>query len=205
VSRARRARALLLAVAATATTGCAGFSDYASDRGRDLVDVIDLKGGRSMGLGLKAEATLYLGAGLGYAVLGDTSEWYGRERLETPADEEETYPGTFLHAVFMGVDWYDGVILQGMFGGGPDPATHNETNILAFNDQAIRNSDEPPMFDRWRFGGEVVLPFVRGGLYLNVGQLADLVIGLTTLDIAGDDGDDGSKEVAEEPSNDSES
>jgi hypothetical protein len=104
--------------------------------------------------------------------------------------DEKTYGGEFIQLVFTGMDAYDGLLLQGLFGTGPAPAAHNEFHILGFNDQAFRNGDEPPMFDRWRLGGELVLPFVRGWLYPNQGQLADLMIGLTTLDLARDDGQD---------------
>ncbi len=45
-----------------------------------------------------------------------------------------------------------------------------------------------PLVSRFRLGGEIILPYLWGGLYLNLGELADFVCGLTTLDIAGDDG-----------------
>ncbi|RKY21020.1 MAG: hypothetical protein DRQ55_05795 [Planctomycetota bacterium] len=157
-------------------TGCS----YAAHRGQDLLDVIDLKGGRSMGLGAKLEATLYLGAGLGGAGLGQTYEWYGRQRVDTVPDTSGLYDnGLFIHILIVGFD------VNTVHGG---PPAKDSLNIVAFNRAAFADHTSPPLLDRARFGGELVLPFVAGGLYLNVGQAIDFVLGITTLDIAGDDG-----------------
>jgi hypothetical protein len=174
-----RGCALGLAIALSLLAGCAQGT-YLGDRGHDLLDIIDLKGGRSMGLGVKAEATLYLGAGLGFAGLGDSVEWYGRQRVDVDVPEEARYShGMFTHIVVAGFD------VNTVHGGGP---SKDSLNILAINRVAFSDHDNPAMLDRWRFGGELVLPFVQGGIYLNVGQVLDLVIGLTTLDIGDDDG-----------------
>lgn len=166
-----RLAALLLLAALPA--GCA----YSADRGRDLLDIVDLKGGRSMGLGAKVEATLYLGAGVGFATLGDTTEWYGRRRIDSPGTGPYS-GGLFGHVLLAGFD------TQTPQGG---PPSQDSLNVLTINRVAFADHDDPAMLDRWRFGGELVLPFVRGGLYLNVGQVLDLVLGLATIDIAGDD------------------
>lgn len=159
-----------------ALPGCA--SGYLSDRGRDVLDVIDLKGGWSMGLGVKAEATLYLGAGLGGASLGDTTEWYGRQKLVTLTQGQYS-GGLFVHLLIAGFD------TQTEYGG---PPSQDSLNVLTVNRVAFSDSNDPPMLERWRFGGEVVLPFVRGGLYLNLGELFDLFAGVVGFDPADDDG-----------------
>lgn len=55
------------------------------------------------------------------------------------------------------------------------------------------------MLDRRRFGSDLKLPFVRSGIYLNVGQLADLLLGLSTLDIAEDGAADSDDEEVADP------
>jgi hypothetical protein len=172
-------------------TGCASVGHYFEDRGRDLADIVDLKGGESMGLGVKVEATLYLGVGLGIAEQGRSVEWYGRERVRAPVNPNKRFDGMFVHLIVLGGDTYRG----GMHGWSDDPswlkpgppATYNSLNFLALNMVALRNRIQPPFLDRFRFGGEVLLPEVQGGIYLNVGQILDFVLGIFTIDIGDDD------------------
>jgi hypothetical protein len=51
----------------------------------------------------------------------------------------------------------------------------------------VSQLDRPATMDLARIGAEVLLPGVTGGLYLNLGQLADFFAGLLGFDPAGDD------------------
>lgn len=159
-------RSVLTLLVVSTATACAADSTYGGDRFADLGDMVDLRYGRSMGLGVKLEATQFLGAGLGCGAV-DVTESYGRDEVRVP--------GMFLHLVVIGA--------EGLAPCGGQP----ELDILGVNVGALRFQEPPKTIDWFRFGGELVLPFVTGGLYLNVGQLVDAVAGITTLDPAGDD------------------
>jgi hypothetical protein len=60
--------------------------------------------------------------------------------------------------------------------------------VLPVNLGAIDHPWSPPMRQRRRFGFEILLPLVTGGLYLNGGEIGDSFVGFSTIDIAGDDG-----------------
>lgn len=159
------------AVALALLLALPGCGLWGRQRLRDAGDVIDLKYGRSMGLGAKVEATLFLGAGLGLARIDSSTEWYGRARYQQD-------DGLFLHLLIVGVDRFRSD------GGSPSTASWlvGPVNVGAW---AWR--DHPTDVDRVRFGGELVLPFVHGGLYLNLGQLFDLAAGVFGFDPAEDD------------------
>lgn len=166
LSRSRSARASLasLLLLPALLTGCS----YARDRLLDLTDIVDLRGGPGgIGIGAKVRASEFLETGL--AVGGGYSEveWYGRRILETP----ESNP---LQLIIVGLDKRAGEKRKEPW----------EMNIIM-----LRGARPwPPPVSWFRFGGELILPLVRGGLYLNLGEVADLVLGFTTLDIAEDDG-----------------
>jgi len=184
--RTARAPTAVLLGLLLALTSC----QYAKHRGLDATDIVDVKYGVALGLGAKAEATVYMGAGGGIGVLGYTREWFGRRSYVAPGSG-------FVHLLVVGGD-----------GGHPGkPWTGRlEEHILLANATAFGNHgfiediqveslepdseqiQAPPMVTRWRFGGEVLLPGFGFGLYLNVGELVDFLLGLGTLDIAADDG-----------------
>ena len=51
----------------------------------------------------------------------------------------------------------------------------------------LRSRNEVSARSCIRFGGEVLIPGIDLGLYLNVGELADFFCGIFGLDIAGDE------------------
>ena len=167
--------------------GCASVERYARDRLMDMTDIVDFKYGVAWGLGFKIELTLYFGTGLGIGLLDHTREWYGRHGTDFTLDRE----GGPL-------DWLDGTFVQvgvvGTDGGSPGNAAQSAITTLGFNVLLLSaDNSAPPMIDRWRFGGEVVLPAVIGGMYLNLGELWDFFAGVAGHDPAEDDGE--AKEV----------
>jgi hypothetical protein len=175
-------------VLAALLPGCASFERYARDRLMDVTDVVDFKYGRAWGLGFKLELTLYFGTGLGVGVQQWTREWYGRHATDfaLSGDAPRSWmSGLFVQAGVIGVD-----------GGAPGNAAQSAINTVGLNVLLISaNSDAPPLIDRWRFGGELLLPGAIGGMYLNLGELWDFVAGVFGGDPAGDDGEE--KEVRE--------
>ena len=151
---------------------CTG-DNYLSRRFMDLTDVVDVKYGTGIGLGAKLEATMYLGSGLGVSSQSYTREWFGRRSIEVR-------DGAFFHAIVGGGD---GLYVDATPG-------HGSANGLLLDFVALEGPGpgDPPYLDWWRFGGEVCLPGVNGGLYLNLGEIWDFLAGLVTLDPAGDDG-----------------
>jgi hypothetical protein len=162
---------MALSAVGPAASGCG----YLEDRLLDASDVIDLKYGRAWGLGAKAEATLSLGAGLGLAAIQHQREWYGRRSTVATYQGE----GVFLHLGAFGFDSFS------IHGGAP---SNDGFHVLGVNLPALVDSEEPPIIERFRFGGELVLVHPLLGAYLNLGQVVDFLCGLATLDPAGDDG-----------------
>jgi hypothetical protein len=190
----RPARLVALALLVGSLLPAAGCT-YARDRVYDLSDVIDPKVGSGLGVGAKAEISYYLGIGGGVGVQGWLREWYGRKSYVTFGDK-------FFHVAVFGED-------GGM--GGPDenagvrarPDTHATIlNLSAYSDHMSDESvfgfsdawrlpegyEVPAVGTRWRIGGEVMIPALTFGLYLNVGELADFLLGFSTYDFREDDG-----------------
>lgn len=175
-------RALAALVLALLGSGCASIDRYASDRLLDLTDVVDFKYGEAWGFGAKLEVTLYLGTGVGIGVVESSREWYGRHATDFTLDREGG-PGAWLDGTFA----HFGII--GTDGGTPGDAAQSAINTVFLNVLLIGWSDDaPPMIERWRVGAELLLPEVTGGLYLNFGELWDLLAGLGGGDPAQDDG-----------------
>jgi hypothetical protein len=151
---------------------CAG-THYLDRRFMDLTDVVDAKYGTGIGLGAKVEATMFLGAGLGFSSQSYTREWFGRRSIEV-------HDGAFFHAILGGGD---GLYVNAAPGQGS--ANGFGYDFVTLDGPA---PGDPPWLDWWRFGAEVCLPGVNGGLYLNLGEVWDLLAGVVTLDPAGDDG-----------------
>jgi len=179
-----RATGLLLA-AALAGAGCTTSSAWGTDRLLDLTDVVDVRYGTGVGLGVQLDATMLFGTGLGWSTVDWTRVWFGRHAVDTSQTE---FFGIVLSSA-----------LGGLICGPPDPA-HGWYDMLFVNismlgaldrgsdDHWFLHDDGPPFIDQLRFGGTVFLPGVHGGLYLNVGEAFDFVLGIFFLDPAGDDG-----------------
>jgi len=162
-----------LLVVGLLATGCAAPGDnYFSDRGRDLTDIVDVKWSGSWdsyGLGVKAEATNYLGAGVGYGAANDLDEKYGRRW-------DHSDRSVFVHMLAWGYD-----------GPANDPGasrSNNEYYVLGINGWQERR---PAMFQRWRVGGEIIFMPLNLGLYLNLAEVGDFLTGIVTYDWAEDD------------------
>ena len=174
-----RAAWLLLA---TLLPACASGEQYARDRLMDLTDVVDFKYGDAWGFGIKFEASIYLGTGIGLGVIEHSREWYGRRATEFTLNKQgdalDWLEGTFAHAGVVGAD-----------GGSPGNTMQSAIYTIFFN-VLLLSGDEtvPPMIDRWRLGGEILLPHVIAGVYLNLGELWDFFAGLGGADPAADDG-----------------
>ncbi len=160
----RAARVLAAAAALLPLAGCA----YLRDRGRDFTDVVDVKGGSGgIGLGVKARATEGIGTGVGFGAVYDTTEKLGRPWY----DNESAFVG-------LGVFAMDGRI----------SVCPGEGFEISFLGLRIQNETATRPWEWFRFGGEVVLPGVRGGLFVNLGEFVDFLAGVATLDPVGDDG-----------------
>jgi hypothetical protein len=165
----QRAAFIALVVLAVPLTGCSTpFGRYWSNRALDATDLVDLKYGRSQAIGIKAEVTSFLQAGLGGGSI-DYTEWFGRTKVSYDQ-------GFFLHMVAFGGD--------GVYHFDATSLCLLGVNLVAFRDP----EEVPEPMPRFRVGAEVLLPFVVGGAYLNFGELVDLFAGFFGADIMGDDG-----------------
>ena len=161
------ARATALGALLLLTAACA---EYGKHRLLDITDTFDTKlscDWESMGIGAKVEVTDYIGVGAGVGRHHGVKESYGRW--------ERTYDQDFLHLVVFGID---GPPLRD----GPTPGTA----ICSVGINCCQAS-RAPMIDRFRIGAEVLLFNMNAGLYLNLGEMADLLVGLVGFDPAGDD------------------
>lgn len=148
--------------------GCADVAPYLRDRALDLTDVLDLKAGLGFGLaGVKAEASDYIGAGVGIGHTGTGPEWYGRRFYSNPG-------GYFFHILAVGVDEMPM----------DDAYDYMSRALLGYNLRYNR----PPTLSRFRIGLEAFIPGVHLGIYANMGEVLDLVAGLAAFDPANDDG-----------------
>ena len=89
-------------------------------------------------------------------------EFYGRQ-----LGKSDTF---FLHSPLYGYD-----------GPRADP------DVYVFTAGLSGCSGVYPLMERWRFGGEVTLPFVSGGIYFNAAEVVDFFVGFFTFDPADDD------------------
>lgn len=149
----------LLVVVAAALVSCA----YLQDRGRDVLDVVDIEYGTGgKGAAVEVQATEFFGTGIGLDPEYETTEFYGRRKYE----HSGTYAGIGL--------------LSTEFRG----ACAGEITSAGF-----RLSWPFPQYVSFlRTGGTISVPGARGGLYVNPGEIVDLVLGLATIDLADDDG-----------------
>lgn len=160
----RAARLLAAGAGLLPLAGCA----YLRDRGRDFTDIVDVKGGvGGIGLGAKARATEFIGTGVGFGAVYDTTEKLGRPWY----DNESAFVGLGFFAM-------DGQ-------GGVCPGEGFEISFLGLR---IQNETVQRPWSWFRAGGEIVLPGVRGGFFVNLGEFVDFLAGVATLDPVGDDG-----------------
>jgi hypothetical protein len=171
MNRLTRLGTTLLLGVALFTPGCS----YIKHRVMDMSDVIDIKYGYAVGAGVKVEATNWIGVGVGWGISAKTREWYGR-RSHVAYDQE------FMHFILAGRDG-----TKRSWGEPGLDGTDFYNMVLPINIAQLDHST-PPILQRFRFGAEVIFPTTNAGLYLNLGELCDFILGLTTIDIAGDDG-----------------
>lgn len=206
---ARAGAALLLVLLCS---GCA-VGRYVRDRALDVTDIIDIKYGTCIGVGAKAEITHFLGAGAGAAALGVQREWYGRRSIKSrgfafahagaigvdggfgsPNPEGwSDEPADVYFLLVNGTALADFLVAPG--GDAridlidvTQTQRRRAREAAADPDAPPAHPPTPPLVDRWRIGAEVLIPAVNFGLYVNLGEVADLVLGLFTIDIADDDG-----------------
>lgn len=161
----RTATLLLALFTPLSLTSCA-VGRYAQNRGCDLLDIFDFKAGYGgLGLGAKAQASEYLKTGFGFGEVYEVAEFYGRHK--------DRYRMMFYHGLIAGFD-------------GPEmPGAGVEADWDLF---FVGNPpDGVAPLDRARFGGEIVLPGVNFGFFLNLGQIADFLAGIVGFDPAQDD------------------
>lgn len=164
------AATLLLLSSLMLFCSCSGVGEYLHDRLHDARDWMDFKYSLGFGFGAKAEITDYVGVGAGAGAIGrgplEGREWYGRR--------VNHIRHIFMHAVLFGED-------------GEDEQPQSRT--LFFYSYPVDGERLPPRF-RTRIGGEVLLPVITAGFYVNLLELADFLVGITTIDLADDDGVD---------------
>ncbi|MBM3984179.1 MAG: hypothetical protein FJ296_00580 [Planctomycetes bacterium] len=162
-------RSGLLAVACAAA-GCSA-PGYGHDRLLDASDILDVQYGTGFGLGVLAQATLWLEGGVGISSTGFMREWYGRR---STIDDEGTFVGLLAFTA------------TGRFPHGSVPTS--SFGVLFINVAAVLEDDPPETIDRFRFGGRLYLPGVNFGLFLNLGEIVDFAGGIAGFDPAADDG-----------------
>ncbi|MHC4945126.1 MAG: hypothetical protein ACYTG7_19080 [Planctomycetota bacterium] len=142
---------------------------YLENRALDFTDIIDFKVGYSYGLaGVKVEVTDYAGTGIGLCYTHRGIEWFGRSYY----NNDEKF---FLHLLILGFDdaAFDNAEEKG--------AT---VNYFGYNHRWYR----PELINRFRIGGEIIVPLIHFGTYLNIGELYDFLVGIACFDPANDDG-----------------
>ena len=70
--------------------GCAADT-WGGARLRDVSDILDVRYGTGLGLGVQVDATMFLGTGLGGSGIDSSRVWYGRHAVDV------------AHAVFVGL------------------------------------------------------------------------------------------------------
>ncbi|HEX5011521.1 MAG TPA: hypothetical protein VFY71_14085 [Planctomycetota bacterium] len=184
----RGLRSVVWILLALACQACNGLATYSLDRARDLSDVVDVRYGTGLGLGLYVQATpsIPLGAGLGASSESYSRQWFGRKSVEMR-------DGLFAHAIFMGVegkgagsDWTTGSL--DMLGLRLNPGSIYSKEWRGTEAWFQSPAGDPPQLDRFRFGATVFLPGVNGGIFLNLGEVVDFLTGLVGFDLMRDDG-----------------
>jgi len=125
---------------------------------------------------------MFLGTGMGYAETTLVREWYGRGSVLYDY-RDDSFGLTSLQVIIAGIE----------AGGHPQPI-RDSYNILSFDiamyeylDGYETYSEELPLVDTFRFGGELWFPGALFGMYINTGEMLDFVLGFATIDISDDD------------------
>lgn len=164
-----------------------GGCHYTRERFRDLSDIIDTKGGSSprLGLGVKGEATNFIWGGLGYGQPGP--EYYGRRIFNkhlAGTTGKDGFRGPEEVGLGIGHFQLRDITKSGLW----DNMATSYFGINPFAYNAIVSEDEwQATAVPWRVGLEVWLPFYDVGIYLNVGELIDFLVGFVGLDPADDE------------------
>ncbi len=170
--------ALLLA------SGCVAPGGYWNDRVLDASDVVDLKYGGGVGLGVHVQATKYLQTGIGFARWGQSREWFGRLAVDSDS--------VFVHFILyglVGMPFLDSSVARSSLDAwGVNCTAFSGDGAWTGSDEWFRHASGLPILDRFRVGGVLYLPGVHGGVFLNVGELLDFTGGLFTADLMNDDG-----------------
>jgi hypothetical protein len=163
--RNARSAALLLMLVCTSQAGCASLGEYFVERGKDFLDIFDIKAGVGIpgGLGLKINVTDYFGPGIGLADCEYGFEKYGRWTY--------SYGSYFFHLGIVGMD--------NLF-----PFPNGEFNFLGI--LIMHDLPEIEWYERLRVGFEIYLPFSYFGFYINFGEIADFFLGIFGYDLIDD-------------------
>ena len=171
---------------------CSGLATYGLNRARDLSDVVDVRYGTGLGLGLFAQCMwpVSLGFGLGASSESYSRQWFGRKSVVMR-------DGVFAHIIIVGVEGHgaDGdsttgsLNFLGLNAAGPDPGDWRWSKEWRPTEEWFESpAGDPPPLDRFRIGATVFLPGVNGGLFLNFGEAVDFLTGLVGYDLMRDDG-----------------
>jgi hypothetical protein len=167
----------ILVLIAVLAVGC-GVEPYLVDRGLDITDVVDFKIGVGLGIGAKAQVTDFVGAGLGAGNYDPAVESFGRRFFHYDQDG-------FLHGVVFGLD-------------GTKIATLTDETTVNIALLQLRGINLP-LLQRFRVGGEILLPGLELGLWVNLGEVLDLICGVASFDPALDDGMNKGTELVPKP------
>jgi hypothetical protein len=186
-------RLFACALLSLASAGCAGVSTYSVDRVRDLSDVVDVRYGTGFGLGISVQFTETFQTGLGCSTEWYQRQWFGRKSVAIR-------DGIFASGLLIGFDGYFLRDLGSGDGQSKESASTGTSHIVILGSgggSRSRTGEEawftepagnPPKLTAMRVGGAVFLPGVNGGLYLNLGELADFLCGIAGYDLMNDDG-----------------
>ncbi|MBI4243574.1 MAG: hypothetical protein HY606_05750 [Planctomycetes bacterium] len=163
---------------------CAAVQDYGADRVNDLFDIFRLEGkaGYGVSFGAKAGEIIHLGAGsnLSSAFGWGYGEVYAIENRETHYIPVSpfiyTNSGPYLHK-----DIADGY----------SEATHKCACLLPFT---TTNKARPSLLHSFDIEAEIFAGILGIRAGFSLGEFTDFILGLFTIDIAGDDNYDGRRD-----------
>ncbi len=167
--RMRRTSILLLFIAFS-VSGCA-VGEYFAERGRDFLDIVDLKiQPIGIGLGAKVQFTDYLAAGFGMGTYLGEIEKYGRFWHKNTKGHSVVW----VHTGLLGIEY---------------AGENSEVYVLIV--QPFWGNSIPQPYASWenrlRVGFEVCLPLFNFGLFVNLGQIADFILGFFGIDLIDDE------------------
>ena len=193
--------------------GCSEVATYGENRVRDLSDIVDVRYGTGVGLGLTVQFSELIRTGLGCSEEWYQRQWFGRKSVESR-------DGLFASALIIGFDgdylrreqaikWFvkSGSTTEDLrrleaekwFSEyGSTTGSHDmflfaypgwpDTTQVGTKAWFTEPGGNLPTLGSARVGGAVFLPVVNGGLYLNLGEVLDFLFGLANYDLMNDDG-----------------